>query len=46
MKLMTPALPLHFMFNGLQCSTAHITDQDNERFYQLSHDQTEYSDAE
>lgn len=46
MKLMTPALPLHFMFNGIQCSTAHITDQDNERFYQLSHDQTEYSDAE
>ncbi|EOW6744671.1 DUF5983 family protein [Cronobacter dublinensis] len=47
MKLMTPpALPLHFMFKGIQCSTAHITDQDNERFYQLSHDQAEYSDAE
>lgn len=34
------------MFNGIQCSTAHITVQDNERFSQLSHDQTEYRDAE
>jgi hypothetical protein len=46
MKLMTPVLPLHCIFTGIQCSTAHITDQDNERLYQLSHDQTEYSDAE
>ncbi|WP_436873406.1 DUF5983 family protein [Kosakonia sacchari] len=46
MTLMTPALPLHCIFTGIQCSTAHITDHDNERFYQLSHDQSEYSDAE
>ncbi len=39
-------VPQHCISTGIQCSTAHITDQDNERFYQLSHDQTEYSDAE
>ncbi len=46
MKLMTPVLPVHCMFSGIQCSTAHITDQDNERLYQLSHDMAEYGDAE
>ncbi|HAT2207161.1 TPA: hypothetical protein I8271_001409 [Kluyvera intermedia] len=46
MKLMTPAFPLHFIFNGIQFSTAHITDQDNECLYQLSHDMAEYGDAE
>ncbi|XEI76819.1 DUF5983 family protein [Citrobacter cronae] len=39
-------VPQHCIFTSIQCSTAHITDQDNERFYELSHDQTEYSDAE
>lgn len=46
MKLMTPALPVQYIFTGVQCSTAHITDQDNERLYQLSHDMTAYGDAE
>ena len=46
MTLMTPALPLHCIFTGIQCSTAHITDQVNERLYQLSRDMAVYGDAE
>ncbi|UAN43976.1 hypothetical protein KGP17_15980 [Serratia sp. JSRIV001] len=31
---------------GLQCSTAHITEDDNQRLYQLSHCQDDFSDVE
>lgn len=31
---------------GLQCSTAHITEDDNQRLYQLSHCQDDFSDGE
>ncbi|HHQ6539175.1 TPA: DUF5983 family protein [Serratia fonticola] len=42
MKLPVPPL-LRF---GLQCSTAHITEDDNQRLYQLSHCQDDFSDGE
>ncbi|WP_419236295.1 DUF5983 family protein [Serratia fonticola] len=39
-----PAPPL--LRFGLQCSTAHITEDDNQRLYQLSHCQDDFSDGE
>lgn len=38
-------VPLLLRF-GLQCSTAHITEDDNQRLYQLSHCQDDFSDGE
>ncbi|EKN4696252.1 hypothetical protein ABF228_002885 [Yersinia ruckeri] len=37
-----PLTPL----NGIQCSTAHITHDDNQLLYQLSHRVEEYGDSE
>ncbi|WP_444853140.1 DUF5983 family protein [Serratia fonticola] len=31
---------------GLKCSTAHITEDDNQRLYQLAHCQDDFSDGE
>lgn len=40
-----PQLPLTRL-NGIQCSTAHITHDDNQLLYQLSHRVEEYGDSE
>ncbi len=34
------------LFTGLQCSTAHITDDDNRVLYHASHQQGDYGDSE
>ncbi|EKN5095440.1 DUF5983 family protein [Yersinia enterocolitica] len=46
-KLIVEAPPLPLMpLNGIQCSTAHITHDDNQLLYQLSHRVEEYGDSE
>ncbi|MFZ4168744.1 DUF5983 family protein [Enterobacter ludwigii] len=39
-------LPPVTRLNGIQCSTAHITHDDNQLLYQLSHRVEEYGDSE
>ena len=34
------------LFTGVQCSTAHITDDDNRVLYHASHQQEDYGDNE
>lgn len=41
----TPPEP-YPIFHGLQCSTAHITEDDNALLYRISHCQTAFSDGE
>ncbi|AXD50731.1 hypothetical protein AIS11_05180 [Salmonella enterica] len=40
------SLPAPARLTGIQCSTAHITDADNQLLYALSHQAEEYGDAE
>lgn len=44
--VMEDPLPFATRLNGLCCSTAHITSEDNSRLYTLSHEELEYGDAE
>lgn len=44
-KLIVEAPPLTPL-NGIQCSTAHITHEDNQLLYQLSHRVEEYGESE
>ncbi len=39
-------LPTEVMLTGIQCSTAHITDDDNMLLYNASHQQESYGNAE
>lgn len=39
-------LPVTAGFSGIQCSTAHITEEDNARLYTLSQQYQAYGDAE
>lgn len=39
-------LPVTARANGIQCSTAHITDEDNTLLYTLSQQHQDYGDAE
>ncbi|CNJ90113.1 Uncharacterised protein [Yersinia intermedia] len=42
-----PNPPKHYpIFHGLQCSTAHITEDDNALLYRISHCQAAFSDGE
>jgi len=38
--------PTWVLFTGIQCSTAHITDDDNTLLYHASHQQEEYGHGE
>lgn len=40
------SFPAPARLTGIQCSTAHITDADNQLLYALSHQAEEYGDAE
>lgn len=42
---MTTLVPSSLRF-GLQCSTAHITEDDNQQLYQLAHCHDDFSDGE
>lgn len=44
--VMLPPLPSVTQFNGIQCSTAHITDEDNSLLYNLSQQYQALGDAE
>ncbi|HBL6731589.1 MULTISPECIES: DUF5983 family protein [Serratia] len=39
-------LPASVLFTGIQCSTAHITNDDNRRLYHASHQQEDYGNGE
>ena len=39
-------LPTLAHYSGVQCSTAHITDQDNHRLWHASHSREEYGTSE
>ena len=45
-KLIVETPPPLTRLNGIQCSTAHITRDDNQLLYQLSHRVEEYGDSE
>ena len=40
------AIPSSVLYQGIQCSTAHITDVDNQLLWQVSHHHEEYGDSE
>lgn len=39
-------LPPVAQFNGIQCSTAHVTEADNSLLYTLSHQHEDHGDSE
>lgn len=40
------ALPTHARYSGVQCSTAHITNEDNDRLWRASHCYEEFDTGE
>ncbi|EOU9592138.1 DUF5983 family protein [Klebsiella aerogenes] len=44
--LIEDPLPANARYYGIQCSTAHITREDNDLLFQLSHQRQPYEDAE